>query len=181
MVLHGTVKLLVITNRRWTITIVNEKHALKVADTCWVALASLHRQNSDRKSFSASEVLDYARDIDGEKPRPGLQPHVYQHIVANLPRQTGAYRMFFQLPDKSLRLYRPGDHADPSRTGKIKPEADDLPPEYRDLLRWYDEEYCKSLALDKDDDPILAIRGLGKHLWKDESGEEFLKRERSDW
>jgi hypothetical protein len=25
------------------------------------------------------------------------------------------------------------------------------------------------------------MRGLGKHLWKDEGGDEFIKRERTGW
>ena len=33
----------------------------------------------------------------------------------------------------------------------------------------------------KPDDPVLAMRGLGKHLWKDECGDEFIKRERTGW
>lgn len=160
----------------------SEKAHLKVADTCWIALARLHQQHPERQSFRPAEIVEAARRLEGPDPRTGIQAHVYQHNVANLPRQTGAYRMFFRLPDGTLRLYRPGDPSDPSRGGKSKPDADDLGPEYRDLLKWYEEEYCKNGAQTATEtDPILSLRGLGKHLWKDESGDDFVKRERSGW
>jgi hypothetical protein len=160
----------------------SEKHDLKVADACWIALALLHRERPERQSFAPSEIVECARRLDGEDPRRGIQPHVYQHNVANLPRDTAGYRMFFRLPDGTLRLYCPGDPAHPSRSGKTKPEANDLRPEYRDLLRWYDEQYCQdALRNAKRDDPVLGMRGLGKHLWKGEGGDEFIQRERTGW
>ncbi len=30
-------------------------------------------------------------------------------------------------------------------------------------------------------DPILALRGLGKHLWADEHADEYVERLRRDW
>jgi hypothetical protein len=31
------------------------------------------------------------------------------------------------------------------------------------------------------DDPVLQMLGVGKELWVDESGEEFIARERASW
>jgi hypothetical protein len=155
---------------------------LKIADACWIALAFLHREQREKQSFARKEIVDRASRIAGEDHKPAVQAHVYGHNIANLPRESGGYRMFFRLPDGTLRLYCPGDPAHPSRTGKTIPEANELPPEYRDLLRWYDEEYSRNaIRSAQQDDPFLTMRGLGKHLWKDESADEFIHRERTGW
>jgi hypothetical protein len=162
----------------------SEAHHLKikVADSCWIALALLHREQQERKSFTPKEIVGRACRIGGADHRPAIQAHTYGHNVANLPRVSGGYRMFFRMPDDTLRLYCPSDPAHSSRTGKIRPDAKDIPSEYRDLLRWYDEEYCeKAVRNAQQDDPVLSMRGLGKHLWKDESGDEFIQRERTGW
>ena len=31
------------------------------------------------------------------------------------------------------------------------------------------------------DDPLLALRGSGKHLWKDEHADEYVRRLREGW
>ena len=123
-----------------------------------------------------------ARELDGEAPRPGIQPHVYQHNVANLPKSSDAYRMFTKLEDGTLRLYLPGDVIDPSRGGKTKPNISELPQKYQPLLSWYEAEYSKQAAgRPIRENSILTGIGLGKHLWKDETGDAFVKREREGW
>ena len=89
--------------------------------------------------------------------------------------------MFYRLPDGSYRLFRPGDAAHPRRTGKITPDRDALPPECHDILDWYEDVYCGPQSATEDNDPVIGMIGAGKHLWQDESGDEFVRRERSGW
>jgi len=49
--------------------------------------------------------------------------------------------MLYATDDGRRRLFRQGDEADPRRAGKIVPESQDIPAEYRYLLDWYANEY----------------------------------------
>jgi len=153
-----------------------------VADECWIALALLHREHPEKKSFSPREILDRLKQ-EGAHPdvRPGVQVHIYQHNVANRPPSSGRYRLFYRLDDGTLRLYRPGDHFDPARSGKTKPERFALPEEYHPLLDWYENEYCKPGAVLDDTDPVLSMRGVGKEIWAEEGGDAYVERERNAW
>src|SRR5882724_12360752 len=156
---------------------------LLVADEVWCALATLHRNDPQRASFSAREILDQvkAEHAHGEI-RPGVQAHIYLHNVANLEPNSARYRMFFKLPDDTYRLFRPGDHAHPSRKGKMKPAREQLPEKYHYLLDWYTDEYCsKEKAMNEEDDPILKMRGLGKEIWAGTNSDEYVRDLRTDW
>ena len=107
---------------------------IRVADECWIALASLHRAYPDRSSFSASEILDRVK-VEKVLPelRAGVQAHIYLHNVANLPPNSATYRMFFRTGDGNYRLYKPSDESHPKRRGKTCPERERLPAEYQPL------------------------------------------------
>ena len=54
----------------------------------------------------------------------------------------------------------------PSRaTGKGVPAHDAVPMEHRDLI----------------EDPVLALRGLGKDIWANEDADEYVRRQRANW
>ena len=92
---------------------------VKVADECCIALAQLHKTHPEKKSFSASEILDRLRQEKvHSEVRPGVPPHIYLHNVANLPPNSAKYRMFYRLEDGTYRLLRPGDDSHPDRRGK---------------------------------------------------------------
>ena len=153
-----------------------------VADQCWVALASLHREHPARTSFTAREILDRITRQSTGALRPGVQVHIYLHNVANLPPNSATYRLFYKLPDGTYRLFRPGDVAHPARKGKITPESSELPPEYHDLLAWYDQVYSRQASASRlESDPVLEMLGVGHELWAEESGDEFVARERRGW
>lgn len=154
---------------------------MRVADQCWVALALLHREQPERSGFTAREIQDrLARESPGPL-RPGIQPHIYLHNVANLAPNSARYRMFYRLEDGTYRLFRPGDSFYPSRKGKTKPKAPDLPPEHRSLLSWYEGEYCqRDGSVEASEDPVLQMLGIGQELWR-EGGDAFIQRERSNW
>lgn len=155
---------------------------LLVADQCWVALASLHREQPGKRSFTAREILDRVAQQSGGSVRPGVQVHIYLHNVANLAPNSATYRMFYKLPDGTYRLFQPGDAFHPSRKGKTTPEPAELPAEYHDLLGWYDQVYCQQAGMHRlESDPVLEMLGVGEELWSAESGDEFVARERRDW
>src|SRR5579885_1191336 len=103
---------------------------IKVADECWVALALLMKEHPERSSFTSKEIRErIRREHIHSEFRSGLNAHLHQHNIANCPRDTGDYRMFYRLDDRTLRLYRPGDACDPDRrSGKTHPVREELPP-----------------------------------------------------
>jgi hypothetical protein len=159
-----------------------DTETVRVADECWLALALLHRENPDRRSFSPREVYDRLKEEGAcSEVRPGVKPHIYVQNVANRPPNPARHRLFYRLEDGTVRLFRPGDECDPSRNGKTKPDRSGLPEKYHPLLDWYDNEYCKREAAADDVDPVLAMRGVGKEIWADEGGDAYVERERNAW
>jgi hypothetical protein len=156
---------------------------MRVADEAWVALALLHREQPERESFSAREILDRVKAEQATPElRPGVQAHIYLHNVANLEPNSARYRMFYKLPDDTYRLFRPKDQAHPSRKGKILPSREELPDQYHYLLDWYQSEYsAKDTNMPEEDDPILKMRGVGKEIWADTDADEYVRSLRSNW
>lgn len=123
---------------------------MKVADEVWVATALLHRERPESRSFRVGEVKARAAQEGLHSPlRPGVQIHASLHCVANKAPNPGAYRMLFATSDGGRRLFRRGDEAHPARRGKVVPNAEDLPPEYRGLLDWYATVYDAVPATDE--------------------------------
>jgi hypothetical protein len=80
------------------------------------------------------------------------------------------------------RLFRPGDYYHPEREGaKATPSRDQLPFAYAGLLGWYSEWCRDSTRRAKEEDPLLALRGSGKHIWADEHADEYVRRIREGW
>ena len=155
---------------------------VKVADEVWLAAATLHRQHPDRTDFSIEEIMSQAEstNVTGKPLRPGVKIHVYQHCVANKPPNPGRYRMLYETAPRRRRLFRAGDPCDPRRaTGKDVPARDAVPTEHRDLIDWYHEEYSGSNG--QTEDPVLALRGLGKEIWAGEDADAYVRRQRADW
>jgi hypothetical protein len=120
-----------------------------------------------------------------EMRRAGLSRNSapYQlHNVANLPPNSARYRLFYRPPGNTYRLFRCGDDYHAARSGKTKPNTSELPAEYHDLLAWYDQVYSKpDRKDDMENDPVLQMLGVGRELWQNESGDEFVERERREW
>lgn len=158
------------------------KARLLLSDECWLALAMLHREAPGRPSFSAREILDRVRQEKAHPElRPGVQPHLYQHNVANVAPSSGRYRMFFRLEDGSLRLFRPGDPSHPDRRGKMQPRRHQLPARFHFLLDWYERDYCGQGSLSEDMDPVLQMRGVGKEIWAGIDPDAYVRELRSGW
>jgi hypothetical protein len=159
---------------------------IKVADEVWIATALLHREHADRESFTISEVVERAEHEKlTPRLRPGVRVHATAHCVADLPPSPGRYCMLRSMPGNRRRLYRPGDPIHADRQGaKTVPVRDEIPEPYRPLLDWYQTDYVGSRAAARRDaapDPLIALRGSGAELWRDEAPDEYVDRLRSEW
>lgn len=159
------------------------ENKLKVADEVWIATALLHREHPEQPDFVIEQIVERARkEALHQSLRPGVYVHVVQHCVANRPPNPGRYRMLFETSDGRRRLFRKGDFFHPERLdGKITPNRDDLPSGYSGLLNWYDEWSSAGSANLKKEDPLLSLRGSGKHLWAREHADDYVRRLREGW
>jgi hypothetical protein len=159
------------------------KPALKIADEIWIATALLHKENSDAEDFSIEDILQRVRKeaICGS-PRPGVYPHIVHHAVANRPASPNRRRVLFETSEGRRRLFLEGDPYHPEREGsKTIPVADDLPPRYRGLLTWFEGWSEDRVQKAIKNDPLLSLRGSGRHIWADEHADEYVNRLRDDW
>jgi hypothetical protein len=156
---------------------------LKVADEVWIATALLHREHPEQSDFSTTEIEVRARtEASPRALRPGVRVHIIQHCVANRPPNPGRYRMLVETNPHRRRLFRPGDAYDAGREGaKQVPSRTDIPSRYHQLLDWYATKYAPRRSASLENDPILALRGLGKHIWADEDADAYVARLREGW
>jgi hypothetical protein len=156
---------------------------IKVADEVWVATALLHREHPTRADFEIEEIMQRAtKEVAKRQLRPGVYVHVVQHCVANRPPNPGRYRMLFETAPGRRRLFRAGDSYDPAREGaKTIPAREDIPANYWNLVDWY-REWNRDNEGDRiKNDPLLALRGSGKHIWADEHADDYIRRLREGW
>jgi len=156
---------------------------IKVADEVWIAAALLHREHPQAIDFSIDEIVDRARRERLCEPlRPGVYVHAVLHCVANRAPNPGRYRMLFETSEGRRRLFRTGDPYHPGREGaKVTPDAEGLPQDYVELLRWYREWNQISPQDVVKNDPLLSLQGSGRHIWADEHADEYVRRLREGW
>jgi hypothetical protein len=146
---------------------------IKLADEIWIATALLHRERPDAADFTVSEIkARLAREGLTDAPRPGVDPHLSVHSVANRPSETGRYRMLFATGPSRRRLFRPGDPYDPRREGgKVLPDRAEIPAKYHALVDWYEREWAPAPAKD----PLLALAARHRDLWKAVDPDEYVR------
>jgi hypothetical protein len=156
---------------------------VKVADEVWIATALLQKEQPRQQDFSIEEIVYRAKREKLSLPfRKGVYVHAIQHCVANRTPNSGRYRMLFETEPSRRRLFRTGDSYDPAREGsKTLPDVAEIPPNYAHLLDWY-REWNKDNIQDRiKNDPLLALRGSGTHIWADEHADEYIRRLREGW
>lgn len=155
---------------------------IKVADAVWIATAMLHRKHSEQPDFAIEEIVEQAKQESRNIPfRPGVYVHVVQHCVANRAPNPGRYRMLFETAPGRRRLFRKGDSYHSQREGaKITPKREDI-PSYEALLNWYNDWNARTTNAIAKTDPLLSLRGSGKHLWADEHADDYVRRLREGW
>jgi hypothetical protein len=155
---------------------------LTVTNAVWVATAVLHKKYGERDGFAPEEIVRVVRELNlTEGAEDSIWQHVRQHSVANKKPQPNTVCMLFDPGGGVRRLFRSGDKVYPGRNeSRTHPKWEDLPTEYQGLRRWYEEQWEASGRGDAED-PLLALVGSGKHIWKNEHADEFIARLRSDW
>jgi hypothetical protein len=155
---------------------------LTVTNAVWIATALLHRRYPERDGFGREEIVHLVAELnltDGEEG--SIRQHVRQHSVANKKPQPNTVCMLFDPGGGRRRLFRTGDEVYPGRNAaRTHPKWDELPGQYADLRRWYEEEW-NGVAAGQETDPLLALIGSGKAIWQDEPADEYVARLRSDW
>lgn len=113
----------------------------------FVATVLLHQEKPERDDFTIQEIVSRAarENLAGEM-RSGVNVHASQHCVANRAPNPAKHRMLFATGKHTRRLLLPGDEIHPGRTGKIFPEADEVPGEYLSLLHWAKQRYEQGLS-----------------------------------
>ncbi|HEY1660757.1 MAG TPA: hypothetical protein VGG14_20570 [Candidatus Sulfotelmatobacter sp.] len=156
---------------------------LKVADEVWIATALLHREHRKQPDFAIEEIVERAKREGMSKPfRKGVYVHIAQHCVANRAPNSGRYRMLLETAKGRRRLFHTGDSYDPAREGgKMTPVKEEIPSKYASLLDWYRQWNQDNPEERIKNDPLLALRGSGKHIWADEHADEYIRRLREGW
>jgi hypothetical protein len=162
--------------------------SIKLADEVWLSVLMLHLDHKEREDFSIEEIMEFAKHDSRRQAlgtlRPGFYAHVVQHCVANRPPSPARYRLLLETGPGRRRLFRPGDPYHPEREGgKSVPQAFE---DFRDYdlngaLKQYGE-WCRGNGEDRvKNDPLLALRGSGKHIWADEDADTYIRRLREGW
>ncbi|MBI3697958.1 MAG: hypothetical protein HY238_24380 [Acidobacteria bacterium] len=156
---------------------------MTLPEQVFAAAALLHREHPGRAGFKGHEILRKVREIDrGERRDSTINAHIYLHCVANKKPNSATHRILTRNADGTFRLYREGDDCHPDRrNGKTAPGREAFPARYRKLVDWYRTEYSTQQPAGEQEDPILALRGLGKELWRKLGGVAFIESLRTDW
>src|SRR5579859_7411010 len=161
---------------------------LKAADATWVAVAHLHQENPTAIDFSIAEVIQRTLEEGLTDAAPiTVQTHVFRHMVANLEPKAATLRMLQESSRGRRRLHWLTDSFHPQRQGvpdqvgtRLTPMEDDLPVELRPLLKWYaDMNRSPATHTTARTDQLLALRGRGRGLWRDEDPDTYVRRLRS--
>jgi hypothetical protein len=159
------------------------RNEIKVADEVFLAIALLHREHPEKEDFTISEIVERAEreNIAGEL-RPGVRVHVSLQCVANRPPNPGRYGMLYATANNRRRLLRDGDDVHPQRTGKVFSNPEDLPPQYRELVKWAKERYSRGGGQRvRWLEGLFQMAGTGADIWNDEDPDEYVRRLREGW
>jgi len=171
----------------------------------FLATALLHQEQPGRSEFTIQEIVNRAarENITGEL-RSGVSVHTSQHCVANKPPNPAKHKMLFATGKHTRRLLLPGDEVHPARTGKIFPDAGEIPEKYLPLLVWARKRYEEGGSVAEGGRPgsdqkpaqassapaktadrwlgtLFELEGLGKEYWKDVDPDEYVRKLREGW
>jgi hypothetical protein len=155
---------------------------LSIADTIWLATALLHEAQPHETGFTHETILRKVAQLNPSLNPRSVSTHLSTHCVASKKANPATLRILSENPDGSLRLFRVGDSFHPTRrAGRTSPKPDVLPPQYRHLLQRHAGGPPGKLDVSPMEDPILAISGVGKEMWKKlGGGEAFIRALRAE-
>ena len=116
-----------------------------IATVVWIAIALLHKQNKHVIAFSNKEINEKINSLKfGSFNYDSVNSHISAHCVANMKKKGGIHRKLYKVERNRYRLYRLDDDCHPTRKdGPIEPPLLEIPKEFKDLIDWYRNEYCK--------------------------------------
>jgi hypothetical protein len=184
-------------------TILAVAPGITCAAEVFIATALLHQEHPERKDFTIQEIVNRAaRENLAGGLRSGVSVHTSQHCCANRAPNPANHRMLFATGRSTRRLLLPGDEVHPDRTGKIFPEAGEVPEEYLPLLEWAKGRYESSRGAKSSGDhsgggglsqvqepksagrwleSLYELEGLGKEHWKNVDPDEYVRQLREGW
>ena len=113
----------------------------------WIATAALQMERGTDAIFSNQEIMEKVlqQRICNVSCKT-VEAHITNHCVANVSTVSAStHRKIIRVASGAYRLYKKGDPYHHTRErGWIAPLKFQLPNEYKDLRRWYDDEYCSS-------------------------------------
>jgi len=109
----------------------------------WIALATLHKENTHRDAFQAKEIANKIKELDIQSASDGtVSTHISSHCVANKPAQPDTHRKIVRVRQGWYRLFVEGDYYDDARKkGQILPLPEMMPKKFHNLLDWYHNDY----------------------------------------
>ena len=166
----------------------------------FVATALLHREQPGRADFTIQEIVNRAarENMTGEL-RSGVNVHASLHCVANKRPNPAKNKMLFATGKHTRRLLLPGDEVDSGRTGKIFPDADEVPSRYLGLLEWAKARYYGQGGTPTGEtsggtcgesntgnalrwlESLFELEGLGREHWKGVDPDEYVRKLREGW
>jgi|HubBroStandDraft_6_1064221.scaffolds.fasta_scaffold260740_2 hypothetical protein len=154
---------------------------MTIADTIWLATALLEKENPRAEGFSYETILRKVSELDASLKPGSVHAHLSAHCIASKRASPATLRILTENPDGTLRLFRSGDPYDRTRrVGRTQPRPNAIPAEYHSLLQPGDNR-AEPFRFLPEEDPILALTGVGKEMWKRlGGGEAFLRALRED-
>lgn len=154
---------------------VNAVADLTASNAVWIAAALLQKGHPDKEGFDRTEIAELARKLSRVSLKTIWQ-HIDQHCVADRPPNPGRARMLTHVMRGKRRLFKPGDKYHPGREGSpTHPDWTGLPARFRNLEGWY-RQWSNA-----DEDPLLALAGLGERVWGNEDAVEHVRELRKGW
>ena len=155
---------------------------LSIADTIWLATPCFMRR-SPASGFSHETILRKVAELNHSLNPSSVSTHLSTHCVASKKANPATLRILTENTDGSLRLFR-GEIRSIRRGERVGlvPSLSVLPPQYKHLLQSHAAGSSNTPDRSTAEDPILAISGVGKEMWKKlGGGEAFIRALREDY
>jgi hypothetical protein len=156
--------------------------SLTAADAVWIGTAMLHERYPDAAGFTPAAIQEevLGSHLTSVLPKTIYQ-HIVQHVTATQPANPNRRRMLTEVSDGLRRLYLDGDDFHPSRNGaQSKPKPEDLPPQLRGWLDWYEgwsRVHPGKRAPAPTLDPLEALAGT----WTFGDADTYVRELREGW
>ena len=149
-----------------------DTNQISTAVAVWIATATLHKQYGINYSFSNKDIINKVLEQNLiNVNNDTIAMHVSSHCVANSNAMPDTHRKLYRISRGSYRLYRKGDYYNRSRTnGQIEPDITELPEQYKNILRWYHDEFYSKQTIPEHDKPVKERADESKVYHKNSSG-----------